>query len=103
MQLVRLIVKISCYTRQQDSMSSLTVRAYPPKERMRYAHELLNGEQIWENSSGEPTNHYLSAMGFEIREKLILIGKIKIENIGFMPLAPMRINGTSFSTKELWV
>jgi hypothetical protein len=43
--------------------------SYPPKEVMRYAHELMNGEHIWERSGGEPTNKYLIALGFEIKSK----------------------------------
>lgn len=42
---------------------------YPPKEVMRFAHELMNGEYLWERSGGEPTNKYLKSMGFEITEK----------------------------------
>lgn len=44
-------------------------KAYPPKEVMRYAHELMNGEHIWERSGGEPTNKYFTALGFEIKSK----------------------------------
>ena len=44
-------------------------KPYPPKEVMRYAHELMNGEHIWERSGGEPTNKYLIALGFEIKNK----------------------------------
>jgi len=44
-------------------------KAYPPKEVMRYAHELMNGEHIWERSGGEPTNKYFVALGFEIKSK----------------------------------
>lgn len=44
-------------------------KAFPPKEIMRYAHELLNGERIWERSGGEPTNKYFKALGFEVKEK----------------------------------
>ncbi len=36
---------------------------------MRYAHELMNGEHIWERSGGEPTNKYLISLGFEIKSK----------------------------------
>jgi len=43
--------------------------AYPPKEIMRYAHEEMNGERVWERSGGEPTNKYLENLGFEIVEK----------------------------------
>ena len=43
--------------------------AYPPKEIMRYAHELLNGEHIWERSGGEPTNKYFNSLGYEIKAK----------------------------------
>ncbi|MDQ3022030.1 MAG: EVE domain-containing protein [Bacteroidota bacterium] len=44
-------------------------KPYPPKEVMRYAHELMNGEHIWERIGGEPTNKYLIALGFEIKSK----------------------------------
>jgi 5-methylcytosine-specific restriction endonuclease McrBC GTP-binding regulatory subunit McrB len=44
-------------------------KAYPPKEVMRYAHELMNGEHIWERSGGEPTNKYFTALGFQIKSK----------------------------------
>ncbi len=44
-------------------------KAYPPKEIMRYAHELLNGEHIWERSGGEPTNKYFAALGYEVKPK----------------------------------
>lgn len=44
-------------------------KAYPPKEIMRYAHELLNGEHIWERSGGEPTNKYFTALGYEVKPK----------------------------------
>ena len=42
---------------------------YPPKEIMRYAHEEMNCEFIWERSEGEPTNKYLTALGFAIVNK----------------------------------
>lgn len=44
-------------------------KAYPPKEVMRYAHELLNGEHIWEHSGGEPTNKYFVTLGYKIIAK----------------------------------
>src|SRR3989304_8945396 len=44
-------------------------KPYPPKEVMRYAHELMNGKHIWERSGGEPANKYLTALGFEIKNK----------------------------------
>ena len=44
-------------------------KAYPPKEVMRYAHELMNGKHIWERSGGEPTNKYFISLGFEIKSK----------------------------------
>lgn len=43
--------------------------AFPPKEIMRYAHEEMNGEKIWERSDGDSTNNYLKNLGFEIKEK----------------------------------
>lgn len=42
---------------------------YPPKEIMRYAHEQMNGEKIWERSGGEQTNKYLENLGFQVVEK----------------------------------
>jgi len=44
-------------------------KQYPPKEVMRYAHEQINGEKIWERSGGSPTNQYLESMGFKIIDK----------------------------------
>jgi hypothetical protein len=44
-------------------------KQYPPKEVMRYAHEQMNGEKIWDLSGGEPTNKYLRNLGFNIQEK----------------------------------
>jgi hypothetical protein len=44
-------------------------KPYPPKEIMRYAHEEMNGERIWNKSGGEPTNKYLQAMGYDIQTK----------------------------------
>lgn len=46
-------------------------KAYPPKEVMRHAHELMNGEHIWERNGGEPTNKYFTELGFEIKSKSI--------------------------------
>jgi len=44
-------------------------KQYPPKEIMRYAHEQLNGEKIWERTGGSQTNNYLENMGFKITDK----------------------------------
>ncbi len=44
-------------------------KAYPPKEVMRYAHQVMNGEFLWEYSGGEPTNKWLRNLGFQIEEK----------------------------------
>lgn len=44
-------------------------RPYPPKEIMRYAHEIATGEFIWYPGGGEPTNKYLKALGFQITSK----------------------------------
>tara|TARA_R100001143_G_C3361001_1_gene135699 strand:- start:3346 stop:6333 length:2988 start_codon:yes stop_codon:yes gene_type:complete len=43
--------------------------AYPPKEIMRYAHEMMNGEHLWEYGGGEQTNKFFKSMGFEIVQK----------------------------------
>lgn len=42
---------------------------YPPKEIMRYAHQEMNGERIWEYGGGDATNKWLSTHGFEIIDK----------------------------------
>ncbi len=42
---------------------------YPPKEIMRYAHEEMNGEYLWEYSGGESTNKFLKEMGYKIVPK----------------------------------
>src|SRR5687767_3718358 len=44
-------------------------KPYPPKEVLRYAHELVNGENLWEYPGGDPTNRYLNSLGFETRSK----------------------------------
>jgi 5-methylcytosine-specific restriction endonuclease McrBC GTP-binding regulatory subunit McrB len=44
-------------------------RRYPPKEIMRRAHRHANGEERWERSGGEPTNRYLTALGFTLIAK----------------------------------
>lgn len=44
-------------------------KPYPPKEIMRYAHEVATGEFMWNLGGGEPTNKYLKRLGFEIGEK----------------------------------
>src|SRR4051812_25636111 len=44
-------------------------KKYPPKDIMRFAHELANGEYLWNPGGGEPTNKYLRALGFEITPK----------------------------------
>ena len=52
---------------------------YPPKEVMRYAHEQLNGEKIWNYDGGEPTNKYLKNLGFHISEMGDSVQKSLIE------------------------
>jgi 5-methylcytosine-specific restriction protein B len=42
---------------------------YPPKEIMRYAHEEMNGEHVWDRSGGESTNKYLENLDYQIVEK----------------------------------
>ncbi len=44
-------------------------KAYPPKEVMRYAHEEMNGERMWEYGGGEATNKWLKKFGFDIIDK----------------------------------
>ena len=41
---------------------------YPPKEVMRYAHEEMNGQHIWQRSGVEPTNKVLKKLGFTITQ-----------------------------------
>ncbi|MBV9214964.1 MAG: EVE domain-containing protein, partial [Acidobacteria bacterium] len=43
--------------------------AYPPKEVMRYAHEQMNGERVWELGGGDATNRHFERLGFEVRKK----------------------------------
>lgn len=43
--------------------------AYPPKDILRYAHKQMNGELLWEGTSGVATNTYLDKMGFLMRAK----------------------------------
>ena len=57
---------------------------FPPKEIMRYAHEQMNGNLIWEFGGGEPTNKYLKKLGFEIidmQEKGLMNTKKKLKKI----------------------
>lgn len=42
-------------------------KPYPPKDIMRYAHQEMNGEFIWNVSGGAPTNTYLERLGFPTR------------------------------------
>lgn len=42
---------------------------FPPKEIMRYAHEQMNGEKVWDRSGGNPTNKYLENLGLTIIDK----------------------------------
>ncbi len=44
-------------------------KAYPPKEIMRYANLLANGEKKWPYPGGNPTNKYLREFGFKIEPK----------------------------------
>jgi hypothetical protein len=39
---------------------------YPPKEVMRYAHQQMNGEKVWNYGGGEGTNKYLKKMEFPV-------------------------------------
>lgn len=42
---------------------------YPPKDLMRLAHKNATGEYLWERSGGEPTNKYLTNLGFKVVRK----------------------------------
>lgn len=44
-------------------------KPYPPKEIMRHAHAVMNGEFKWSLSGGRPTNKYLIGFGFEVVKK----------------------------------
>jgi len=44
-------------------------KLYPPKEVMRYAHEQMNGENLWKLGGGESTNSYLENIGFKVIDK----------------------------------
>ena len=52
---------------------------YPPKEVMRYAHEQLDGNKVWNKSGGKETNSRLEKMGFKIIEKISIPIKDLIE------------------------
>lgn len=41
-------------------------KKYPPKEVMRYAHQQMNGQKIWEYGGGEATNKFLRKFDFPI-------------------------------------
>jgi hypothetical protein len=45
-------------------------KPYPPKEIMRYANFLANGDKTWPHPGGEPTNRYLEKFGFSIQPKI---------------------------------
>lgn len=56
---------------------------YPPKEIMRYAHEEMNGDKLWNYGGGPMTNKYLEKFGFEIvvkkEEKIaLMVARYKI-------------------------
>ncbi len=40
-------------------------KLYPPKQIMKYAHDLATGDFRWPLGGGEPTNKYLKALGFQ--------------------------------------
>src|ERR1700679_3515131 len=44
-------------------------KKYPPKEIMRFAHELATGKHLLPVNGGESTNKYLRVLGFEIEIK----------------------------------
>lgn len=44
-------------------------KPYPPKEVMRYANLVANGKKEWPYSGGEPTNKYLTGLGFDVKIK----------------------------------
>jgi hypothetical protein len=47
-------------------------KAYPPKEIMAYAHQMMNGEKLWRLKGGGPTNRYLRSFGFVIKKKNVI-------------------------------
>ncbi|HTJ53343.1 MAG TPA: AAA family ATPase [Cyclobacteriaceae bacterium] len=49
---------------------SINNKLYPPKDILRYAHQIMNGEKAWYPSGGEPTNRYLKKLGFEVIKKI---------------------------------
>jgi 5-methylcytosine-specific restriction protein B len=66
-----------------DWLVEINGKQYPPKEVMRYAHEQMNGEKLWNLGGGEPTNKFFKAFNFSVIEKNInsistLISKYKI-------------------------
>ena len=43
-------------------------KKYPPKEVMRYAHQQMNGQKVWEYGGGKETNKYLAKFDFPISD-----------------------------------
>ncbi|MBE8723383.1 AAA family ATPase [Flavobacterium hungaricum] len=43
-------------------------KSYPPKEVMRYAHQEMSGEKVWNYGGGESTNKYLKRFEFQVVE-----------------------------------
>ncbi|MFD3003849.1 McrB family protein [Pontibacter toksunensis] len=50
---------------------------YPPKDIMRYAHQEMNGENLWIHSGGRDTNRFLERLGFDVVEKENISNPIK--------------------------
>lgn len=67
------LIKDKGITLQKSTKFSVMIDdvLYPPKEVMRYAHEQMNGERIWERSGGEPTNKYLVNLGFDVTKSTV--------------------------------
>lgn len=58
-------------------------RSYPPKELMRYAHEIATGDFLWNHSGGETTNKYIKKLGFDVVDKKQVSNLIQVRPLRF--------------------
>lgn len=82
---------------------------YPPKEIMRYAHQDMNGEFVWELGGGDPTNNLLENLGFTITEKgsnsdtlnnfFVIINKVKT----IIPESEFKFKSIRENSRYVWV
>jgi hypothetical protein len=79
----------------------INAKKYPPKDIMRFAHELATGNFFWYPGGGEPTNKYLKALGFEIKQKSVSLENIIDAFIFYKPeLKMMEIKDYVFNKRD---